>query len=51
MPKFPMFNSHQKSEIQYMRKILIDRGVHVNKVDLLSVPSLIIKHFAVKLLS
>lgn len=48
-PKTFIEKGHQKSEIQYMRKILIDRGVHVNKVDLLSVPSLIIKHFAVKL--
>lgn len=45
-PKTFIEKGHQKSEIQYMRKILM---VHVNKVDLLSVPSLIIKHFAVKL--
>lgn len=45
-PKTFIEKGLQKSEIQYMRKILM---VHVNKVDLLSVPSLIIKHFAVKL--
>lgn len=38
-----------KSEIQDVRKILIGRGVLGNKVDLFSVPSLIIKHIAVQL--
>lgn len=32
-----------------MRKILIDWGVYVNKVDLLSVLFFIIKYFVVKL--
>lgn len=48
IPKTCVEKGHQ-CKIQDMRKILIGRGVHVNKVDLFSVPSLIIKHIAVQL--
>lgn len=48
-PKTCISKGHQKSEIKDVRKILIGRGEHVYKVDLFSVPSLIIKHIAVQL--